>query len=389
MYDGREQTAIKHEVLRNYLLRFALIVGNGWKAVTYVDGFSGPWQSKSDSLQDTSFAIAINEFRKARDKLGERGRSLGIRCYFVEKDPSAYTRLKQFADTITDATIETRNDEFESSIEDVLKFISQGGRDAFPFIFIDPTGWTGFSMNAIKPLLQVEPGEVLINFMTRHIRRFIDAPEEVRQEEFEALFGTSAHKEQLAGLEKEDRDDAAVRLYMRSLKAAGAFKHVCAAIILHPQEASTHFHLIYATRSKAGVEVFKDAERKAMDEMERLRAEAQQRRKHERTGQGALFGGNDLSTSTYYEYLRERYCTKAQAAVRRMLESRERVLYDDAWALALIAPLTWEQDLRNWLVQWEKAGLIRIENLKPRHSPKRDENVILIWQGPKPESQTG
>jgi hypothetical protein len=34
LYDRREQTAVKHYILRNYLKRFAQIVGSRWESIT-------------------------------------------------------------------------------------------------------------------------------------------------------------------------------------------------------------------------------------------------------------------------------------------------------------------------------------------------------------------
>jgi len=61
LYEGREQTLVKHFVLNAYLERFAHIIGFWADTITYVDCFSGPWRSRSPDLRDTSFAIARDE----------------------------------------------------------------------------------------------------------------------------------------------------------------------------------------------------------------------------------------------------------------------------------------------------------------------------------------
>ena len=47
-YKGREQTEVKHFILRRYLqtLTFKLLEG-GRRELAYVDGFSGPWESRT------------------------------------------------------------------------------------------------------------------------------------------------------------------------------------------------------------------------------------------------------------------------------------------------------------------------------------------------------
>ena len=78
-------------------------------------------------------------------------------------------------------------------------------------------------METIAPLLQLNPGEVLINFMTEHIRRFIESPQRQTQESFMKLFGSSQFKDELKGLGEKDREDAIVMAYSESVKRVGAF----------------------------------------------------------------------------------------------------------------------------------------------------------------------
>ena len=203
LYDGREQSWVKHFILRKYLERFAHIVGSKWSPITYVDGFSGPWNTQSSDFKDSSFAIALEELRKARATLKTRDIELGIRCFFIEKNKTAYQHLHSFGQATTDAEVRTENCDFEEAIPEIVRFIKAGGRGGFPFIFIDPKGWTGFSMDEIRPVLELAPGEVLINFMTQHIRRFINSPQEELRESFERLFGSGDIRDEIIGLAKE------------------------------------------------------------------------------------------------------------------------------------------------------------------------------------------
>src|SRR5262245_13857017 len=205
LYVSREQTKIKHLILKKYLQRFAMIIGSKWDTITYVDCFSGPWNVQSEDLQDSSFSIALKELQSARTQHGIRGKSIKLRCLFLEKNPSAYAKLKEFADNAKNALVETRNCELRDAINDIVTFVRKGGARSFPFIFIDPTGWTGFAMDEMAPLLLLDPGETLINFMTGHILRFIESPDEVTRESFIKLFGSTSFKEKLKGLENRDR----------------------------------------------------------------------------------------------------------------------------------------------------------------------------------------
>lgn len=385
LYIGREQTLVKHIILKHYLDRFAIIVGSHWDTLTYVDCFSGPWNVQSNDFKDSSFAIAIEQLCKARDVHKKRtGKTLKLRCFFLEKTPSAYTKLKQFADKINDVIIETKNKELENAIQDILNFVQDGGPKSFPFIFIDPTGWSGFALETITPLLKLNPGEVLITFMTEHIRRFIEWQQEQNQESFIKLFGSSQFKDKLKGLDEKDREDAIVTAYSECVKRVGAFGYTSSAIVLHPKKNRTHFHLIYATRGRKGVEVFKEAEKKAMSEMEKARDEAQKREREERTGQTEfrLFSGTvTQDPSEHFRSLRERHMSRARAAVLALLRTKKQLPYDEAWASAMTFPLTWESDLKDWIRDWEHAGRLEATGLKEKQCvPQLGEDIRLVWK---------
>ena len=397
LYTGREQTLVKHFILRNYLERFAIIVGSRWDTLTYVDCFSGPWKVKSEKFEDSSFSIAIEQLRKARDFHQKRtGGTLKLRCFFLEKTPSAYAKHKQFADRIDDVIIETKNKKLENAIQDILKFVQEGGSTSFSFIFIDPTGWSGFALETITPLLKLNPGEVLITFMTEHIRRFIEWPQKQNQASFIKLFGSGQFKDILRDLDEKDREDAIVTAYCERVKNVGAFGYTSSAIILHPKKNRTHFHLIYATRVPKGIEVFKDAEKKAMSVMEKTRGEARQREREERTGQTelGLFSGAVMhDPSAYFRSLRERYVFRARAEVLNLVQTKKQLTYDEAWASAMTFPLTWESDLKDWIHEWEQAGQLETTGMKERQRvPQLGQNIRLIWKGPRissPRRQPG
>lgn len=382
LYTGREQTLVKHSILQQYLERFAIIVGAHRDTLTYVDCFSGPWNVQSEDFKDSSFSIALEQLRKARRVHQDRtGRTLKLRCFFLESNRSAFNKLKQFTDKITDVEIEPLNKKLEHAIPVILEFVKKGGSRSFPFIFIDPKGWTGFEMGTIAPLLKIDPGEVLINFMTGHIRRFIDYPEAVNQQNFVRLFGSQDFREKVKGLAQQEREDAAVEEYIRSVKAIGNFPHVCSAIVLNPEIDRTAFHLIYATRNFAGVEVFKDAEKHAMAVMEKVRAEAKQRKREEKTKQTELYGGEVLHDPIHYTSLRMRYLAKSKQAVLDLLETRSKVPYDDVCALTLSFPLSWESDLKEWVGNWVQEGSLTMRGLKERQRvPQRGQGLILVWK---------
>lgn len=371
LYEGREQSLVKHRILQRYLLRFSLIIGRFRPSITYVDCFAGPWKSNSESLEDTSFAIAISQLRAAKTRLAEDGIDLNLRAFFIERNREAYRQLESFAATIDDVEIETRNAELEDSVDDICRFV--GRTPTFPFIFIDPTGWSGFALDVIRPLLELSPCELLINFMTQHILRFTN--DTASRESFSRLFGSPTFQEQLAGTERENRVDAAVFQYRDIVAAAGGFEYSGISGILNPIKDRSHFHLIYLSRAATGLEVFKKEEKKSMSDMEKARAKAEKTHREKKTRYREFDWSDEAPESDYFQSLRARYLCLAQDDVWARLRTAGRLDYDEAWKEWLRFPMVWESDLKDWI----KSSSIVVEGMSSgQRVPKRLCGHILM-----------
>lgn len=241
-YAGREQSQVKHFILRQYLKRFARIIGSQWNTITYVDCFSGPWESKTADLSDTSFAIALQELRDAQTTLAQRKKSLNIRCLFLEEQAKRYSRLAKYCQKQSDVVIETQNASMLDAIPQIADFIERGGSNSFPFIFIDPTGWTGFDHDRLRPLLRQPQGEVLVNFMTEHIRRFVTSKEKRVDiiDSFRRLFGTDAVFDRV--MLYASKSDTLPHVWKLCVKRVASFSRcLVGRSARHPSMASRNF----------------------------------------------------------------------------------------------------------------------------------------------------
>ena len=378
-YEGREAAYVKHFILERYLQKLVYKIGRKGGSINYVDGFSGPWQHSSETLADTSPYIALQEMQKASIGLQESGcPALTLRCLFIEKDPTAFASLQSNITSMPEVEVATLNGEFEALVPDVMRFCSKGPRP-FSFVLIDPTGWTGYGMQAITPILRRSPGEVLINFMTKDIKRFIDDEDSTATPTFVDLYGDDSYRSQWKGLTHHDREDAIVEAYCERIAKAGAFDHVVSAVVWHPTDNRTHYHLIYATRSDEGLRTFRDVERQAMDEQQGVSDRKRQKRRVESSNQPELFG-SDVLGSGYLEKLTKRYHGQSRAHVESLLRSRGRVLYSELEVAALKRPMTWTRDLKTWLREWVKAGQVRYEGLGEKERvPKNDQRHFVVW----------
>ncbi|HEX9781371.1 MAG TPA: three-Cys-motif partner protein TcmP [Opitutaceae bacterium] len=347
LYFHREQSQIKHVVLERYLEHFAIFVGQWTEGIIYVDGFSGPWNSISSDFRDSSFAIALGQLRSARDAVRKAfNKDLRIKCIFMERNPDALVYLEAYARKQKDVEVTSVNRDFEAAVPDLVRMVKAQQPGYFPLILIDPTGWKGFSMEVIAPLIQIRPCEVLINFMTSFIQRFIRDERAGLETSFRKLLGDDLYKRRIEGLEGLEREDAIVSAYADRIAAVGKFVCVPTTVVLHPTNDRTHFDLIYATRHLKSVEVFENAERKALQLSQTVRADAKRRARESASRQAELFGGADLPERAHLATLQEHYETLAARAVFELIQERGEVPYDDVYAAAMRFPIVQETYLR-------------------------------------------
>jgi len=230
-------------------------------------------------------------------------------------------------------------------------------------------------MDVIAPLIQQKPCELLINFMTGHIIRFIEDEREGLKASFQKLFGDDSYSRKIEGLSGHQREDAIVEAYAERIKEVGGYPYVSTALVLQPTRDRTHFHLIYATRNLKGIEVFKKAEEQALELSKTLRSDAKIRARVEATGQEEFFAGEDLPEISYLRTLQTRYETKAATALVEWTNGKSTCAYDELYAIALSFPTVQEAP---FLREWIKANG-SVPNLGKRRFPKIKNDDYVVF----------
>lgn len=274
-YAERPQTKAKHFILRSYLQALAFKVLRFWD-IAYIDGFSGPWESATDDLSDTSFMIALNVLKDAQANLPvDTRRQPKVRCFFSEKQSKAYERMTAavapFNRPEENFEIKTFCGDFVDAVDDIQKFIGT----SFPLIFIDPTGWTGYPLDKIAPLFASRKCETLINFMYDHINRFANHPDENIIASLDPILGGQGWKNRLDPNVKPGL--AVEKLFRETLKDAGNFTYVVSTKIDKSTQNRPHFVIAYATKDRAGLLEFRETEYLALRGHARSRSNARMR----------------------------------------------------------------------------------------------------------------
>lgn len=363
-YKGREQTYLKHFFLEGYLERVAYTIGWSHSDFVYIDGFSGPWRSEDEALEDTSFMIAIRQLRKVMSGIAEHGRDLKIRCIFVESNPRAFSDLKRAVEGIDDIEVTVLQGEFEQLLPRIVAEIG----DSFALTFIDPTGWTGFPLDKITPLLR-KRGEVIVNFMFDHIIRFRNDKRETTTRSLNELFGGSGW-ESAAESEEELLD-----FYASRLKERGDFKYATYTRILKPLSDRTYFYLVYATRHPMGLIKFREVEKRLLPKQEQVMAEARQTARIRKTGQGELFSGTDPEPASLQGRV-DKNCRLAEELLVGLLERSSPLLFESAIPLMLEIPMVDKSMAKNIIRRLRDTGRLAIEGMKPRQRLPDDGCVL-------------
>jgi three-Cys-motif partner protein len=269
-YQGREQSFIKHLFLQKYLENAAYKLFQGRSPVfNFVDAFAGPWRnSDTESLSDTSFALALSTLENVRRILQSLGRPrLMVRFRFCERNRDSVAKLQAFAAAKPDFDIKV----FSGTFEDNLTSIEAACRDvhdSFTFTFIDPTGWDVDS-RPIFAFLRELRGEVLFNFMSEHVNRHAGWDGVATSVgRFLADPGWRPAFEALSGGSNEEK---VLKLLKVKMKEARAATYLPDFAIRKPREDRIKMRLILGTHSGHGVEVFRAVEEKVEKEGFRVR----------------------------------------------------------------------------------------------------------------------
>lgn len=378
-YSGREQTEAKHFILRRYLQALAFKVLT-FQDITYVDGFSGPWETKTENFSDSSFMIAISVLQDAQQQHFERtGIRRKIRCFFSESDPEAFAQLEQavaqYHRPDQDFEVKTYCGKFEDAVSTIQTFVGT----SFPLIFIDPTGWTGYPFDKIKPLFARPKCEVLINFMYAFVQRFVHSDDEDTINSLNPILGGPGWRDRLD--ENLDRGPAAEKLFRETLKSVGNFDFVVSTKIDKATTERPHFFITYGTKSLEGLKVFRQTEYDALRQHEKNRANAKERIREERTNTTDMFAGHQATVqeATIDEIVEEQ-SKLASTDLVATLSTQGAIPFSRVLIALLQAHMLRETNVKDICVKLAKAGMI--ENTWGNGNRKpRDESMIKLRTG--------
>lgn len=381
-YAGREQTQAKHDILKRYLqaLTFKLMEF-GQQELTYVDGFSGPWGSKTQDFSDTSFKIAISVLEDAFAKYDTAEKPRTFRCIFVEKKKAAYQRLKQAVEPYNRPDARFHVTALHGKFEAMAPTIeAQLGR-SFALIFVDPTGWTGFSFDKIGSLLTHRPGEVLVNFMFDFVNRASSMTDPKTIASLDPILGGAGWQNHLDP--HLPKGHAVEQLFRDELRKAGQYKWVVSTPIDRPTSDRELFFLVYGTRNDTGLKTFRDIEYKALKTYEGQRSKAKETKKIEKTNQLGLFSADDLplhQAESIDRYVESEAVYARDWIVELLRECRRPIKFGDLCLKVIEVFRLRETNVKDICVALGNEGTIYTpwRALGPRNKPKEVDEIQIV-----------
>jgi three-Cys-motif partner protein len=365
-YIGREQTWLKHRVLREYVLQWAIKVGARVRSLWYVDTFAGPWEARDPELRDTSFHIGLQALSEAAAVWRSRkGAELQLGAIFVEENPAAFPKLQAHVMQRQGSfgRIHAFHGRFEQYVGEIERIIG----DEPAFIFVDPTGWVGADMRLVARLARRRMRDVMVNVMSSFLVRQKDRQE--IEEQMRTFFGLPDTLQ--AGL----NEDQLAELYRDRLRKSGGLEHVADLLVMHPEMDREYFRLVVGGHSPAVLEVFRDVEaRVAGAEAAEVRTEAKNRARSAKP-QLSLLGQTAPPVDLSFVGLAERGRREARERVLRRLEGGP-MRYGELWPEILEGAHITNRALSDVVNALGAEGRLDVEGMRPRQILIYDENIL-------------
>ncbi len=372
-YHGREHTLLKHRVLQEYLVAWALKLGStlgpGGGELWYVDSFAGPWRAASETLTDTSIHVSLEALRSAYVALARQGKRVKMGAIFIEKDPKSYAELESYLRSwkgpVEPHSFRGEFGEHATEIEALL-------RDSPALLFVDPTGIKGADMDLIRRLTCHPRRDVLVNVMASFITRF--------RKKFSLI--------EFFGLKKvtelPDDEEERMAFYRKQLKEVCKLPYAAELLVPHPTDQRVKYRLVVGGHHSAALQLFRDVEKKVLGrEAATLRSEARERQYGARSGQMSLdFGALDEIDSVYEE-VRAAGIDSVRRELSETLKGRGAILYRDLWPEILERHHITRTDLGRELWKMSKEGTLRVDGVLEGERSMKDEHSISV-AGEKP-----
>lgn len=372
LYDGREQSRAKHQILERYLEPLSIKILSAWPSLDFIDGFSGPWKNNdTEDLTDTSIGIALRTLSSVAEARDHSPQAPKIRCIFNEKSAQSFALLKAYIERSRDQFPLIDIKIFHGEFAENAPAIRAAANNAYQLLFVDPTGYTGFPPSALAPFRN-RSSEIIVNFMRSFMERFVSGDHKDKKTALVALVG---QKRAQYLLDTGADINAVEEEYLKMLRADLGYTYAGFSPIHNPDKEQIHFNLAFATNHPMGMETMRKAEFGALSEYDRTRFNKK------RPPQDDLFGsiGEDLEVRGPYLSARDNHLDHAGDYMLNLLTDHpEGLTFERLSALTQQYLYLRRTELKNVLVDLTLHGKIADDWKVGRQQKPTEKNIIKL-----------
>lgn len=182
-----------------------------------------------------------------------------------------------------------------------------------------------------------------------------------------------ADRERNGGLSPEERNEILVNAFSDSLRQIGNYGYVAETAVLRPTKDRPLYSLLYCTRRKEGIDVFRDCQIAALEEQSRTRAAVKIGHAETTTGQGEIFQSlHEMGPDDLLKYLQ----SERAAATRKVLgltpTQPNAIQYDQLWPQILARSVVKKVDVNNIVARLRKENKLLIPDWEKNRRVPQD-----------------
>ncbi len=375
-YAGRGPALVKHTFILSYLPTLIAKIASKYDEFIYLDLFAGPWGERTSDLSDTAFGIAMHAMRGAKSVWKEKGRNVKMTAHLVDIDQAAIAKQQTLAKKYPDITVHHHQGQAEHKLSQILESIPS---NAFCFGFIDPKGVP--DIRKFQSLIERPHTEVFLNFMYEFATRFAGTERMPTLEWLTKEEEREAFRKEISALSGKEREEALTDQARLALARMGDFRFAPVITVDEEDADRCLYKLIFLSRHDKGIQVFRNAQRAALQAQAFNRSGRKSARRSEKTGMKDMF--DDIEPVDPAERSAKEISDGIRGASEFALDlitaaGPTGITWGQLWPDVLEEKVITHSDLGDVIATMRRDGQIAVETWEPRVRKPRDNYRLVV-----------
>lgn len=374
-YRDRGPALVKHTFILRYLPTLIAKIASRYDEFVYIDLFAGPWGERTTDLSDTACGIALHAMRGGKSVWKRNGRSVKMTAHLVDLSELAIEKQKALIDRYPDIKVHQHHGRAEDKLSGILDSIPDG---AFCFGFIDPKGVP--DVRRFQRLIERPNTEVFLNFMYEFANRFAGTERMPTLEWLTNDTERDGFREEIRGLAGQAREDRLTNQARSALTRMGKYKFSAGITVDEEDADRCLYKLIFLSRHQQGIQVFRDAQRAALQMQAMNRTGRKTYRREQKTGMDDLFRATEpINPGERSAREIRNGVLEGEAFAFELIKNAaaKGIRWGDLWPKVLEEKVITHSDLGSAIVGFRESGKVKIDGWEPRVRKPRDDYRII------------